>query len=217
MDKKSIKALVEKIDGKMFAIASDDTLDRHGDSIGQDTWDLKNFKKNPVLLLSHQYHLPPIGIAKNIKIQDGKLVFEPIFHTITQAAKEVGEMFEKGFMNAFSVGFMPKGDGSKGKYLNELLEISAVSVPANPNALILERSIEQKGEVDEWLKKEIVEKEEVKEENDVMEEITKQFKEINIRLENIEKGRPSKKQDDILLQSLEKLNKSLGYLNRKVK
>ena len=79
MDKINLKALVEKKDGKMVAIASDETIDRHGESLSINSWDLKNFKANPVLQFAHDYSQPPIGIAKNIRRVDGKLVFEPVF------------------------------------------------------------------------------------------------------------------------------------------
>lgn len=150
---KTLNAFIEKIEGKMLAIATDETLDRHGESLPIDSWDLKNFKKNPVLLWSHDYYAPPVGIAKNIKVKDGKMTFEPVFHEITQAAKEVKKLFEEGIMNSFSVGFIPH-NLKDGKMSLELLEISAVAVPANPSAIMIEKSMKSIGEDD---KKNIVE------------------------------------------------------------
>ena len=63
------------------------------------------------------------------------------------------EMYKQGFLNAFSIGFIPKeytdrnnADGSTTRVFtkSELLEISAVPVPANPNALVLARAYAQK-------------------------------------------------------------------------
>ena len=141
----------------MVAIASDETLDRHGDVLKIQDWDLKNYKKNPVLQFAHDYSTPPVGKAANIRVEKNKLLFEPIFHEITQAGRETKKLFEEGFMSAFSVGFIDH-ESDKGSKL-ELLEISAVPVPANPAALVLQRSIkefteEDKKQINEWVAKE---------------------------------------------------------------
>jgi len=143
----NINAIVEKRQGIMVAIASDDTLDRHGDSLSIDDWDFRNFKKNPVLQFAHNYEIPPIGLAKNIKKEDGRITFEPQFHEFTELARDIKKLYEEGIMKAFSVGFIPHTDkdeksGEK-KMRLELLEISAVPVPANPMALIIEKSLEK--------------------------------------------------------------------------
>ena len=210
---KKIKALVEHINGKMVAIASDESTDRHGDSIKQDKWDLKNFRKNPVLLLSHDYSLPPIGIVKNFRLDGKKLIFEPHFHSITQQAREVAEMYAEGIMRAFSVGFM------NGDKKNELLEISAVSVPANANALVFEKSVsdDDRNEIDKWLKSFEEDDNSKTYDKDFQKEVFEQIKSINIRLNNIEKVETKQKSDKkTVADALEKLNKSLSYLNRKV-
>ncbi|MBT5503382.1 hypothetical protein HOK15_04175 [Candidatus Falkowbacteria bacterium] len=213
MKKQNIKAYIENVDGKMVAVASDDSLDRHGDSIKQDVWDLRNFRKNPVLLMSHQYQLPPVGIAKNFKVVDNKLIFEPVFHEITQSAREVKQMFLDGIMRAFSVGFLPN------EKKNELLEISVVSVPANPNAIVFEKSVsdDDKAKIKSWIKGETDRNKKVKDQGKAIDEVMEHVKSINIRLNNIEKVGTKQKLDvNIIEKSLEKLNKSLSYLNRKV-
>lgn len=134
--KKEIKALVQNIDGKLLAVASDETIDRVGDKLDPEKFDLKNFKKNPVLQWAHRYDIPPVGIAKNIKVDGNKLLFEPVFHNITEMAREVAQLFMEGILKAFSVGYITREDGTM-----ELLEISAVPVPANPNALMIEKSL----------------------------------------------------------------------------
>lgn len=159
------KALIERIEGKMVAVATDETVDRHGDSLPIDSWDLKNFKRNPVLMWGHDYSLPPVGIAKNIKIEGKRMTFEPYFHDITQLAREVRAMYESEppILRTFSVGFLPhyekaEGDGTTRKVPLELLEISAVPIPANPSAKITEKSLkaaeidERREEVSAWLK-----------------------------------------------------------------
>ena len=152
--KQYFESFVEKKEGKMFAVASDATVDRMGDSLSADKWDVTNFVKNPVLQLSHDYNQPPVGIAKNLEIKAGKLFFEPVFHEITQTAREIKKLYKAGIMKAFSVGFIPAKE-KDGKY--ELLEISAVAVPANPNALLLVKSFDAKTvkQVSAWVSKNV--------------------------------------------------------------
>jgi len=133
-----IKATIDKVKDKFIAIASDESEDRHGEKIKLQGWELENYKKNPVLQWAHDYSVPPIGRANAIRISEGKLVFEPEFHEETQLAKEIKALFKKGILKAFSVGFIPKDMNTKQNSIEkaELLEISAVPVPANPNALV---------------------------------------------------------------------------------
>ena len=134
---------------KITIVASDETLDRYGEVVPLDAWDFKNYKKNPVLLVDHDYKVSNIvGRAKNLKVSKDSFTFEPEFHGTTQLAQEVSRMVDEGWLPAVSVGFMPHGpkkDGEKG--INELLEISFVAVGANPNALALAmKSIDAKQE-----------------------------------------------------------------------
>lgn len=145
-------------DGELTIVASDETLDRMGEVIPLESWDLKNYKKNPVLLVDHEYVVGNIvGRAKNLKIGDKQMTFTPEFHGLTQLSQEVEKMVKSDFAPAVSVGFLPHGpakDGDKGS--NELLEISFVAVPANPNALALAMKAfkpEQESEIKSWLQK----------------------------------------------------------------
>ena len=143
---------------KITIIASDETLDRYGEVVPLDQWDLKNYKKNPVLLVDHNYSMSAIvGRAKNLKVGDKQFTFEPEFHNITQLAKEVQQLVETGFAPAVSVGFIPHGPAKDGgKPSNELLEISFVAVPANPSALVLQNALkavkaEEETEIKSWV------------------------------------------------------------------
>ena len=137
---KELKALVQKRDGKLLAVASTETVDRQGDSLKAKGWILKDFILNPVLLFAHKYQEAPVGVAKNLKVEKDALYFEPVFHEITQLAREVKQMYEEGIMKAFSVGFIPRKRNEKDQHEileQELLEISAVPVPANAEALMV--------------------------------------------------------------------------------
>ena len=131
-------------------IGSTESQDRDGESIDIKAWDLKNFKKNPVILPQHDYRKPAIGKASSIKIVDGKLMFKIEFPEdgINPEADVYRKLYKSGFMNASSVGFIPKewvdGDGKKTPFRKftkvELLELSLVSVPSNPTALMSAKS-----------------------------------------------------------------------------
>ncbi len=141
MAKITIQAITEIKDGEMVAIASDESIDRVGDSLKVADWDFKNFLKNPVLQAGHDYKPQfNIGIAKDLKVEGKKVKFIPVFHDITKLSRELHEMYLKKYLRAWSVGLIPgKEEGDK----NELLEVSAVAVPALPSALTTVKSLEQ--------------------------------------------------------------------------
>jgi len=118
--------------------------DRHGDIVKQG-WELGNFKKNPVIINSHNYDdvAEVIGRAINIKVVDNKLQGDIEFAVKENPkAKVIYDLYANGFLNAFSVGFIPKLISDKGEMeRSELLEISAVSVPANAMALAKKKGI----------------------------------------------------------------------------
>jgi HK97 family phage prohead protease len=132
------------------ATASDEGVDRDGEAILSEGWDLKNYKSNPVVMLAHNYMMGgreslPVGKAEWVKTKDKKLIFKPTFAP-TELGQEIYTLYKGGFLNAFSVGFIPRewedsnGDGiKKPKRIckrAELLEISVVAVPSNPRALV---------------------------------------------------------------------------------
>lgn len=138
---------IQKKGDHITFVASDETLDRMGDVVPIDAWDLSKYRSNPLLLVNHDYSVENIvGRAKSIRIDRVKkqLTFEPEFHAITELAKAVKAMVMDGFLKTVSVGFLPHGpkkDGDTGT--NELLEISFVPVPANPGAhALMQRGIE---------------------------------------------------------------------------
>ena len=136
------------------ATASTETPDRDKDILRANGWKLKNYRKNPVVLWGHDANALPIAKAKEVKVDNGKLIFRPQFATAEQNpfAEQVFQMFKAGFLRAFSVRFDPiewtdikQDDDDKTNNIfyrtprdytsQELLEISAVNIPANPEAL----------------------------------------------------------------------------------
>lgn len=146
-------------DGVVDAIvASTAVLDRQGDIIDQNGWTTKNFMKNPVILWGHNVReeRPPIGKAIKVWFEgEGKkrqLMFKAQFDMADQFAAEIFRKIKEGFINMVSVGFLPeewepidKNEPSpfSGQRFTkqDLLEISFVPVPANPQAAVQIRSL----------------------------------------------------------------------------
>lgn len=136
---------VDEEKATLEAIFSTANEDRHGDVVLQN-WDLKNFQANPVILNSHNYYdaTEVIGRAIDIRVEDNKLQGKIEFAVnANPKAKIIYELYKGKFMKAFSVGFLVKKWNDLGQMLeNELLEISAVSIPANAFALAKAKGIE---------------------------------------------------------------------------
>jgi HK97 family phage prohead protease len=126
-------------DGTFEAVISGIKTDRYGDTIDPAGWELKNFKKNPVLLWSHDHSIPAVGRALNVWVEDNLLKMKGEFAP-TPFAQELKLLVEQGFLRAFSVGFMPidykYNDRGIDFLKQELLEASFVNVPAYVDALL---------------------------------------------------------------------------------
>lgn len=152
--KEFITEIKEHDDEKMTitAFISTGAVDRMRESLDPEGVDMKNYMKNPVVLWAHDYSTPPIGRAMWAKKKDGGILSKVEFYksdkAIGEFAQEIYQMYKQKFLNAFSVGFIPKEteDASDKDYNDpkkarrtyrkwEMLEYSAVPVPANPEAL----------------------------------------------------------------------------------
>jgi HK97 family phage prohead protease len=129
-------------------IASDETLDRYQEVISASGWNLVNYQRNPVFQNNHQTGdiIHTLGKALITEVRSGKLIQRIQFATdVNPMAKIAYGLYKGSFLNAVSVGFVPlrwengTDKTSYGrKYIEqELLEVSAVGIPANPNALAL--------------------------------------------------------------------------------
>jgi HK97 family phage prohead protease len=129
----------------MAFVISTDEVDRHGDVITTAGWQLDSYKRNPVFLWAHDYARPAIGKASEIWKEPHVLMARMQFAP-TEFAQEVASLYRSGYQRGVSVGFKPlrfeeRRDEKTGAFLGlrfleqELLETSAVPVPANSNAL----------------------------------------------------------------------------------
>lgn len=131
-------------------IISTQSIDRDGDTINVEGWDVRNFNKNPVLPWAHIYNQPPVGRSLAVWRNNNALNSNAIFTSkeLYPFGHMVGKMFEQKFLNAVSVGFDPiKFSFAESNERfgidfeeQELLEYSPVPVPSNPDALIQARS-----------------------------------------------------------------------------
>ena len=142
------KTHASKVNGLEFVL-SDETPDRMGDVIMADGWDLTNFQKNPIALFGHNSNFP-IGKWKNLRVVDKQLrgFLELAPAGTSERIDEIRKLIDADILRAVSVGFRPKAsrprpESDYGVFFTkaELLETSLVSVPANPNALAVAKSL----------------------------------------------------------------------------
>jgi HK97 family phage prohead protease/HK97 family phage major capsid protein len=146
------KTHAEQVQGTEFVL-SDETFDRMGDTIESAGWELENFKKNPIALFNHNPHFP-VGKWNDVKIDaEGKKLKSHLQLApkgTSPRIDEIRSLIEAGILRAVSVGFRPidsiplnpKDPWSGMKFTKqELVEASLVSVPANPNALAVAKSL----------------------------------------------------------------------------
>jgi HK97 family phage prohead protease len=140
-------------------IASTASLDRYHEVIEPAGWRLEAYRRNPVFQNAHNYGdiLFTLGKALVTEVRgvgDERALYQRIQFAVdvNPVARIAYGLYKGGFLNAVSVGFIPLrwedgGNGSaasqaaaapRRRYLEqELLEVSAVSIPANPDALAL--------------------------------------------------------------------------------
>jgi HK97 family phage prohead protease len=138
-------------------VMSDDSVDRAGDVIEQSGWDLSTFQQkdkfNPIALFNHRPDYV-IGSWADVRVEGNRLIgrFMPAAPGTSEIADSVRKLIEQGILRATSVGFEPKEQEPLNEKANavygpfrfkrqSLLECSVVSVPANPQAVAVARSL----------------------------------------------------------------------------
>lgn len=165
------KIRADKKARKITFVASDGSRDTAGTVLNPKGWDVSRYNRNPVVGYQHKVYgsfdgtdNPDNVIGKGRAYMDGSRLmvdveFEP--KEINELAEKVYKKLLFGSLNAVSVGFIAKGrgrwgtgeesaTGTKPTYYyegQELLEVSVVNIPANPNAL--KKSFIQQAQEDE--------------------------------------------------------------------
>ena len=136
---------------------SKEVVDRDGDILRADGVDFTNYKKNPIFASFHNLHDFPLGKVINFWVEGKSVKADVYFPTIDELSSDPNNVSEKarlvdfcfhcyktGMLNAVSVGFIPlewNEMWEKNDFLGyditkwELLEFSAVAVPANQDAI----------------------------------------------------------------------------------
>lgn len=144
------KVAVERATGKALAygefetVVSNSNEDRYFEKILVEGIDLKQIKKNPVVLWGHDYRGLPIGKITKIWIDGGNLMARiKLSVEKYDFAKQVYDLILDGVVNAVSLGGQVKkwnDDYSVIEQL-ELYEVSVVPVGAHRDALITAKSV----------------------------------------------------------------------------
>ena len=161
------------LDRSFWMVASNEARDRDGDVIRAKGWNLKAFKKNPVGLFMHDYRQLPVFRVPDIKVDGSKLMALMHFpEELGGLSDDVYNAFQARALNASSVGFAPEevrddektreefGLPAENAYGNgilfwkqELFELSAVTVPSNPEALAQIKAMEGGEQLKEMLQR----------------------------------------------------------------
>lgn len=131
-------------------VMSTASIDRHGDIVDQDTWNLKHFLENPAFFWGHRSNEFPLGKWLSVKLEaDPENPTQKMLVGVAEFAVDVHTDIERawkhvvrGDLNMVSVGFIPQVvdyDEEKDAYVLkncELMECSLVGIGSNRRALI---------------------------------------------------------------------------------
>jgi HK97 family phage prohead protease len=133
-------------------VVSTGAVDRDGDTIDPRGFQLEAYRQNPVVLFAHDISQPPVARAESIESDGQALRSQAVFASreTYPFADTIFRLLADGFLNAASVGFIPRqfsfsDDDERGLLAMDitqadLMEFSVVPVPSNPEALVQARS-----------------------------------------------------------------------------
>ena len=146
-------------------VLSTERVARDGHVISAGAWRLNNFEKNPVALWAHDDTALPIGRWRNLQVERMPEGDSALFGDLEFASADydfaatVEKLYRSGALNAVSVRWSPYSwepleDGQGGVRFTDvdLLEVSAVPVPADPDAIMVaaQRGIVSPEELDSF-------------------------------------------------------------------
>lgn len=130
-------------DAPIRFVASSEGTKRDGLDLKAGDWEFTNYMRNPIVGWSHDYvnHLP---IGRGVPGFEGtNMILDATFDRADPFAAEVERKVRAGFLNAVSVAWNDVEIG--GRVVHDLLEVSVVQVPADPQALAISRDVEPDG------------------------------------------------------------------------
>lgn len=153
LNKKDVSIITEDLgDRSVQFTISKEVVDRDGDILRASGCDFTNYMKNPVFLSFHNSREFPLGKVTKFWVEGNSVKAIVYFPTLEELSTDPNNVSEKarlcdfayccyktGMLNAVSVGFIPlEWTETKDGYditKWELLEFSAVAVPANQDAI----------------------------------------------------------------------------------
>lgn len=161
--------VLDEAEGLVRYIASDETIDSDQEIIRAAGWKFNRFSKNAPFVDSHRYDTIERQLGKVVEytVEKGKLIETVQWAKTAHRLAEIGwNLTVGGFLKSVSVGFRPlkilwRGDADNMRawraqlrqlgldddapvsrifLQQEQLELSAVIIPANPNAVMIERT-----------------------------------------------------------------------------
>ena len=97
-------------ENRVHFVMSTEGVDRDKERIELDGWELEEYKKNPVLLWSHDWSRSPIGKMENVQVTENGLEGDAVFcsREVDEFAWSIGQKVADGYLNCGSVGFRVK-------------------------------------------------------------------------------------------------------------
>jgi hypothetical protein len=153
LNKKDVSIITEDLgDRSVQFTISKEVVDRDGDILRASGVDFTNYMKNPVFLSFHNSREFPLGKVTKFWVEGNTVKAIVYFPTIEELSSDPANASEKaklvdfcyhcyktGMLNAVSVGFIPlewiETENGYDILKWELLEFSAVAVPANQDAI----------------------------------------------------------------------------------
>jgi hypothetical protein len=153
MNKKDVSIITEDLGDRTVRFTiSKEVVDRDGDILRASGVDFTNYMKNPVFLSFHNSREFPLGKVTKFWVEGNSVKADVYFPPIEELSTNPEQASEKaklvdftyhcyktGMLNAVSVGFIPlewiETENGFDFLKWELLEFSAVAVPANQDAI----------------------------------------------------------------------------------
>lgn len=213
-------------EGEVEFVVSTGAWDSHGERINVDGIDLKDFKKNPVVLWGHDGFNLPIAKATKVWKEGNKLMARAQFYLKDEFANKVYNYIIDGYLKAVSIGGMVQEWGSDGMTISKMLmkEFSVVSIPANQEALVSNKSLsgDQLGELN-GLAKAYARKVFADHSNDEIQENIKVLKALVTTLEEVAHSEPKEATVDevnqrrVILRSAQAVDNQVETVIRQIK
>lgn len=144
---------------KLRFILSDETITR-GFIVRAKGWDLSTYKSNPIVIFAHDGNTVVVGKGDKVWIDETKLQVMLDIEFLPEGMYDVSDLlydvYASGFMRGISPGFKvdpdsidypDRSDGSDGPMAiynkQTLLEVSLCAIPANRNALVTNKYVDE--------------------------------------------------------------------------